>query len=146
MRGLQLIIVLSTTFVLIAISGWALWHIWQEQELPAEVHPQTDRLTITVHIANRPLRSDQPAKLDPVLRQGVWHTYLWQPENTAGRTGALRALDSQMTQNLSYSGIAPGEKLRGVISADDGVDAAAIDSVRDILRGLGITDITVKAR
>lgn len=141
MRGLQLIIVLATTFVLIAISGWALWHIWQEQELPVEESPPPARITIAVHLANQPLRSEQPAKLDPVLRQGVWHTYLWQPENTAGRMGALRALDSQMTQNLSYSGLAPGDELRGVITAEDGVDAAAIEAVRDILRGLGITDI-----
>lgn len=143
MRGLQLIIVLTTTFVLIAISGWALWHIWQEQELPYEEIGQHE-----LEDGSRPGLVLNLAADGRVYLKQYEFSLAWPAEGE--REDAVLAFKDALRDILRADpdraeALAAG-KTTLLIHADAAAKPEHVETIRRACRESGITSIEVRTK
>ncbi len=129
MRGLQLIILLSTAVVLFGIAGWAMWHTWQEQELPVE----------------EPDIRPAPISIGPDGRVFFGaDEFDFAVLDEAAPDSAGLALQSALRHALGTAEDAGRASI--VIIREPTTEAALVDRVRKACRAAGVTAITVRRR
>jgi hypothetical protein len=142
-RGLQLIIVLSTTLVLLAIAGWGLWHIWQEQELPYEEMGQHEREEGT----RRGLVLNLTANGDVFLRQ--YEFSLAWPEKGEREDAVMAfkdALRDILRADLDLAEALASGAATLLIHADAAAKPEHLETVRRACRESGISSIEVRTK
>lgn len=125
MRGLQLTILITTAVVLFGVAGWAMWHTWQEQELPAKEPESTDDavrpIVIVLHEDGRLTFGSHELRI---------------PEDEAGRARVEEALRDALRQHLEKRAVDPAAVAVPVVIRAGG--DAGVGLVRDACRAAGL--------
>ena len=144
MRGTRLITMVAAVVAVACLGAWAIWHPSSEPESPPAAAPRAGKhVVIAVHLSAWNLHSSQPGRLDATYSKGEWHTFLRDAAAKSGRAGTLRSLRSGIEEQMGSLGRAPAD-VSAVLRVDAGVDDDAVDAVRNLLRDLGITDVTTQ--